>query len=87
MGEPRAGRQAASPPKGPRNRVGRPATPIQRSPVTGWSMTPRIGVSPSSRPISVPKTGRPVMKARVPSIGSSTQRNRASARSRPNSSP
>ena len=40
-----------------------------------------------SNAIRVPKVGRPVMKARVPSIGSSTQRIRASGRSRPNSSP
>ena len=45
------------------------------------------GVSPSSSAISVPNVGRPVMKARVPSIGSSTQRSRACGRSRPNSSP
>ena len=41
-------------------------------------MMPTTGVSPSSSATSVPKIGRPVMKARVPSIGSSTQRNRAS---------
>ena len=34
-------------------------------------------------PISVPNTGRPVMKARVPSIGSSTQRSRACGLSQP----
>ncbi len=62
------------PPSGPRNRVGRPATPTQRSPVTGWSMTPISGRSPSSSATSEPNIGRPVMKARVPSIGSSTQR-------------
>ena len=55
--------------------------------VTGWSITPSIGVSPSSSAISVPKVGRPLTNARVPSIGSSTQRNCASGRSRPNSSP
>jgi hypothetical protein len=37
--------------------------------------------------ISVPQIGRPVMKARVPSIGSSTQTYSASARSTPCSSP
>ena len=81
------GRQPARPPNGPRKVVGRPMAPIQRSRVTGWSITPRIGVSPSSSAISVPKVGRPLTKARVPSIGSSTQRSRASGRSRPNSSP
>ena len=35
----------------------------------------------------MPNVGRPVMKARVPSIGSSTQRSRESGRSSPNSSP
>ena len=44
-------------------------------------------MAPSSRAISVPNCGRPVMKARVPSTGSSTQRKRAPGRSRPNSSP
>ena len=32
-------------------------------------MSPSIGVSPSSRPMSVPHIGQPMMKARVPSIG------------------
>src|SRR5918993_4244609 len=39
------------------------------------------------RPIKVPQTGRPAMKARVPSIGSSTQMYSASVCSSPNSSP
>ena len=64
-----------------------PAAPTQRSPVTGWSITPRTGISRSSRAIRVPKVGRPVMNARVPSIGSRTQRSRASGLSSPNSSP
>ena len=50
-------------------------------------MMPMIGRSSWNSAISVPKVGRPVMKARVPSIGSSTQRIAASGRSRPNSSP
>ena len=48
-------------------------------PSTGW---PRW-----SSAISVPKIGRPVMKALVPSIGSSTQTYSASVRTAPCSSP
>ena len=40
-------------------------------------MMPTIGRSSWNSAIRVPKVGRPVMKARVPSIGSSTQRNAA----------
>ena len=48
----------------------------------GWSMMPSIGLPRCSSPISVPNTGMPVMKALVPSIGSSTQTYSASSRSR-----
>ena len=41
-----------------------------RSPVNGWSITPRTGLPPSIRPINVPQSGLPMMKALVPSIGS-----------------
>ena len=56
-----------------------PPTPNQRSRVTGWSIRPITGASSCSTAISVVNSGRPVMKARVPSIGSSTQRQRAPA--------
>ena len=57
----------------PLNRVGRPVTPSQRSPRIGWSITPSSGQPSTTNAINVPKIGRPAMKARVPSIGSSTQ--------------
>ena len=41
----------------------------KRSPVKGWFMSPSTGVPSSSSPISVPHSGVPMMKARVPSIG------------------
>ena len=65
----------------------RPATPSQRSLRIGWSITPITGTPRWRRAISVPKIGRPVRKALVPSIGSSTHTNSASARSLPSSSP
>src|SRR5579872_2884115 len=71
----------------PFNVGGRPAAPIQRSREIGWSMTPRIGRPCRARAISVPNSGTPLIKDLVPSIGSSTQTNSASSRSRPNSSP
>ena len=51
-----------------------PFTPMKRSPSTGWSMMPSTGRPFSSSAISEPHSWRPLMKARVPSTGSSTQR-------------
>ncbi len=51
------------------------------------SMTPSSGAPLRVSAISVPKVGRPVTKARVPSSGSSTQTYSAFSRSLPNSSP
>ncbi len=56
-------------PSGPRRRAPRPSDQ-KRSQVKGWFMMPRTGIPRSTRPISVPQSGEPVMKARVPSIGS-----------------
>ena len=50
-----------------------PPAPQKRSPVKGWFISPSTGSPASSRPISVPHSGMPVMKARVPSIGSMIQ--------------
>src|SRR5205807_6811807 len=50
-------------------------------------MIPRIGRRSRVSAISVPNSGTPLMKDLVPSIGSRTQTNGASSRSRPNSSP
>src|SRR5258708_3302243 len=48
---------------------------------------PRIGRPACINAINVPNSGTPLMKDLVPSIGSSTQTNSASSRSRPYSSP
>jgi hypothetical protein len=40
-----------------------PATPSQRSPRIGWSITPSTGKPSTSSAISVPKIGRPARKA------------------------
>ena len=53
----------------------------------GWSITPSTGQPLDSSAISVPKIGRPAMKLRVPSIGSSTHGRPAPSRSPPYSSP
>ncbi len=58
----------------PSIRTLRPWTPRKRSPKTGWSRMPSTGTSSFSSAISEPHSCRPVMKARVPSTGSSTQR-------------
>src|SRR5437763_8306503 len=50
-------------------------------------MMPRIGRPCRASAISVPNSGTPLIKDLVPSIGSSTQTNSASARSGPYSSP
>src|SRR5665213_1219055 len=50
-----------------------PSWPMKRSRNTGWSMMPRIGRVPSCNAINVPQVWRPVMKGRVPSIGSRIQ--------------
>src|SRR5665213_2211171 len=47
--------------------------PMKRSRNTGWSMMPRIGRVPSCSAIKVPQVWRPVIKGRVPSIGSRIQ--------------
>ena len=67
--------------------VARPSAPTQRSREIGWSMMPRIGRPFLASAISVPNSGTPLIKDLVPSIGSSTQTNSASSRSRPYSSP
>jgi hypothetical protein len=49
-------------------------SPLQkRSPVKGWFIRPRSGTPSLIRPIRVPQSGWPTMKARVPSIGSMIQ--------------
>ena len=55
-------------------RCAAPLTPTKRSPSTGWSRMPSTGLPSCSSAISEPHSCRPVMKARVPSTGSSTQR-------------
>ena len=64
-----------------------PLTPMKRSPSTGWSRMPSTGTPASSSAISEPHSCRPVMKARVPSTGSSTQRKLFLPAVSPNSSP
>lgn len=73
-------------PSGPRYQARSPS-PANRSPVKGCAIMPKVGRPLLFRPISVPHTGRPVMKERVPSIGSSTHTRSASSRSEPYSSP
>ena len=51
----------------------RPAAPSQRSPMTGWSITPNTGRPRWTSAIKVPNIGLPVMNDLVPSIGSSSQ--------------
>jgi hypothetical protein len=43
------------------------------SPMKGWLMRPAMATPSSAKPISVPQTGAPEMKARVPSTGSMIQ--------------
>ena len=64
-----------------------PATPTQRSRKIDWSIIPMTGRPRCASAIRVPNSGRPVMNDLVPSMGSSTQTNSASIRSRPCSSP
>ncbi len=57
-------------------------SPLQkRSRVKGWSIRPSSGEPARVSPISVPQSGRPRMKARVPSIGSMIQQYSASVAS------
>ena len=51
-----------------------PAFAQKRSRVKGWLMSPSVGVPADRSPMSVPHSGAPMMKARVPSMGSMTQR-------------
>jgi hypothetical protein len=43
------------------------------SPTKGWLMSPASATPSTAKPISVPQTGAPEMKARVPSMGSMIQ--------------
>ena len=67
--------------------MGCPITPTALSPANGTSMIPKIGLPSKQREIKQPKFGMPVAKARVPSIGSTTQIKSLPKRSFSNSSP
>jgi hypothetical protein len=43
------------------------------SPVNGWCMMPATARPSVTSPMRMPQVGMPLMKARVPSIGSMTQ--------------